>query len=198
MKLMALASWMTNEEARVEEVKNVMRREGKEPVQIKAEIIIPRGVINNHQMIANDASLADRYINTQAQKIAHYDDISRLLGEECVMACQRKWNGLPLSLRNLECHTSNRLRATLERAPLYKRAMQTMKIKWPGLKLSPPLMLGLNESKEQIEEDKEWEEAEKNAGFYPPKGTPSMIPWDVREATRALKKSRKRIELLRG
>jgi hypothetical protein len=28
---------------------------------------------------------------------------------------------------------------------------------------------------------------EKNAGFYPQEGKPSEEPWDVREATRAMK-----------
>ena len=65
MKLMALASWMSNAEDR-EEVKKAMKREGKEPLQIRAEIINPRGVINNHQMIADEANLADIYLNTQA------------------------------------------------------------------------------------------------------------------------------------
>ena len=65
--------------------------------------------------------------------------------------------------------------------------MQAIKMKWLGLKLIPPLLLGFCEGKYQIEEDKEWEEVEKNASFYPPEGTTSMIPWDMREATRVLK-----------
>ena len=36
MQLMALASWISNEEARVEEEKKVMKREGKEPLQVMA------------------------------------------------------------------------------------------------------------------------------------------------------------------
>jgi len=120
---MALASWITNEEARVEEVKKVMRMEGKYPLRIRAELFSPREVIKNHLMIAIDANHGDKYLNTQAWEILHYDDISRLLGEECVMACQRRWNGLPLSLRNMEYHIPERLRDAIEREPFYKRAM---------------------------------------------------------------------------
>ena len=43
MKLMALASWMTNEEAREKEVKKVMKREGKEPLKIRAELFSLEG-----------------------------------------------------------------------------------------------------------------------------------------------------------
>ena len=62
-----------------------------------------------------------------------------------------------------------------------------MQIQWLGLKLSPPLLLELGEGKYQAKENKEWEDAEKNARFYTPGGTPSMVPWDVEEAIRALK-----------
>ena len=137
-----------------------MKREGKDPLQIGAKLISPRGVINNHQMIANDANLVDKYLSTQAQEIAHYDEIFKIQGEKCVMACQTISNGLSLSLRNLEYHTPDILRVSLEREPLYNRVMQTMKIKWLGLKLSPSLLLGMGVGKYQAKEDKEWEEAD--------------------------------------
>ena len=72
------------------------------------------------------------------------------------------------------------MKAALERTPLYKRAMQTMNIKWLGLKISPTLLVGLREGKDKNEEDKEWEEPKNNAWFYPPEGIPSMLPWDVK------------------
>ena len=62
-----------------------------------------------------------------------------------------------------------------------------MRIQWIGLKLSLPLLLGLHEGRDQYEEKKEWNEAKNNAGFYPPEGTPSEVPWDVRDATKAMK-----------
>ena len=91
----------------------------------------------------------------------------------------------------MEYHTPEILRDALKMTPLYNRVMQRMKIQWLGLKLSPPLLLGLGEGKYQAKEKKEWEEAENNARFYPPEGMPSMIPWDVREATMALKEMQK-------
>ena len=91
--------------------------------------------------------------------MAHFDDFSRLLGDEFIMTSQRRWNSLPHSLRNMEYHTSEILRGALEKTPLYKRAMQTRKIQWIGLKLSPPLLLGLSDGNEQDEQNREWEEA---------------------------------------
>ena len=98
-------------------------------------------------MIEKYSNLVDKYLNTQAREFAHYDDISKPLGKYCAMECHRRWNGLPISLRNMVYHTLEGLRASLERAPFYKKAMQTMKIKWLGLNLSLPLMLGICEGK---------------------------------------------------
>ena len=64
--------------------------------------------------------------------------------------------------------------------------MQTPKIKWIGLKLSPPLLLGIQEEGNQVEEQKVWTKIETNAGFYLHGGTLNEVPWDVREATRAM------------
>lgn len=65
--------------------------------------------------------------------------------------------------------------------------MHRMKIRWIGIKLSPPLLLGLQERRDEIEEKREWIEIERNASFYPQEGAPSKDPWDVREATRDTK-----------
>ena len=65
------------------------------------------------------------------------------------------------------CHTLERLRGALERAPLYKRAMQAKKIQWLGLKLNSPLLLGMNDEKDIDAQDREWENVENNNGFYP-------------------------------
>ena len=72
-------------------------------------------------------------------------------------------------------------------APLYKRALPAKKIQWLGLNLSPPLLLGLSDGKDQDEHNKEWEEEEKNDGFYPHEGTPTLLPWEVRGSIKALK-----------
>jgi len=42
---MALASWVTHEETRVEEVKKVMEREEKEPLYTSVELVSPKVVI---------------------------------------------------------------------------------------------------------------------------------------------------------
>ena len=75
------------------------------------------------------------------------------------MENQRRWKNLPHSLKNREYHTIERLRGALERAPLYKRALQAKKIQWLGLKLNPPLLLGLNDEYDADAQDKEWENA---------------------------------------
>jgi len=144
-------------------------------------------VISNHNIISNDAQLAPRYLVTQEHAISHFQNTLRLLGTKRQQAFQRRQNNLPHSLRIRECHFPKRLRNALERTPLYKKAMQRLKINWIGLKLSPPLLLGLLEGKKEEEERKQWEEIEKNAGFYPQEETPSTKSWDVKEATRAMK-----------
>jgi len=47
--------------------------------------------------------------------------------------------------------------------------------------------LGLHKGRNDEEEMKEWKQIENNAGFYPQEVTPYKVPWDVREATRAMK-----------
>ena len=128
MKLMALASWMVNEETRSQDMERVIRRENREPLHIMVELFSPRGVINNHIKIERDPELAKRYLHTQAQAIAHFDDVSRLLEDEYIMASHRRWNNLPHNLGSMEYHTPERLRGALERAPLYKRAMHAKNI----------------------------------------------------------------------
>lgn len=61
-----------------------------------------------------------------------------------------------------------------------------LKVNWIGLNLIPPLLLGLQERRDQEEEQREWETIEENAGFYPQAGTPYEVLWDVKEATRAM------------
>lgn len=100
---------------------------------------------------------------------------------------QRRWHALPYILQVKEYHSLERLRNAFERTPLYKRIMQRMKIGWIGLKLSPPLLLGLQEGRDQTKKKKEWTEIETNALFYPHEGTPSKVPWDVIEATKTMK-----------
>lgn len=64
MQLMALASWMTHEETRDEEVKRVMKKDEKEPLYIRVEWLIPRDVISNHGLIFDDVALAPKFLAT--------------------------------------------------------------------------------------------------------------------------------------
>jgi len=108
------------------------------------------------------------------------------LGSESQQACQRGWSSLPHYLRISEYHSPERLRNALEWTPLYKNSMQRLNISWIGLKISPPLLLGLSEGEKEEEERKQWEEIKKHAGFYPQEETASTEAWDVKEATRTM------------
>ena len=44
--------------------------------------------------------------------------------------------------------------------------MQSLKVNWIGLKLSPPMLLGLLEGTKEEEERQPWEEVEKMVGFH--------------------------------
>ena len=65
--------------------------------------------------------------------------------------------------------------------------MQRLKVNWIGLKLSPPLLLGMLEGRKEEEEKRQWEEVERKAGFYEQEEETKTKAWDVREATRAMK-----------
>jgi len=44
--------------------------------------------------------------------------------------------------------------------------MQRFKVNWIGLKLSPPLLLGMLVGRKEEEEKRQWEEVERKVGFY--------------------------------
>ena len=73
------------------------------------------------------------------------------------------------------------------RVALYKKSMQSLQASWIGLKLSPPLLLGMTEG--SIEEDgsEQWEEVNRTAGFHVSRGDTTTEAWDVRVAVKALK-----------
>ena len=62
-----------------------------------------------------------------------------------------------------------------------------MKVNWIGLKLSPPLLLGMLEGRKEEEEKRQWEGVEKKVGFYEQEKETTTEAYDVREATRDLK-----------
>lgn len=84
---------------------------------IKAEPDDP-SVISSHQHLANSSQDTLEYIEQQAQAIAHFDDMERMLGENCLQAYTRQWNTLPHSLKIREYHSPNMMREALARVPL--------------------------------------------------------------------------------
>ena len=98
LQLMAMDSWMNHEELRVAEMKRLMIKEQNEPLAIRVEPSDPMALISTHNLLANDPQITPRYLTNQAQAIAHFEDMQRLLGDECVHACLRRWNTLPHSL----------------------------------------------------------------------------------------------------
>ena len=79
------------------------------------------------------------------------------------------------------------MREALARVPLYKNSMQNLQASWIGLKLSPPLLLGLLEGGTEEEEHKKWEEVERKAGFHDSVEDTTSEAWDVRVAIKAMK-----------
>ena len=86
MQLMDLVSWMMNEDTRAKEIWWIMRRRNREPLHIRPELFSPRGVILNRQEIERDSALVESYVQTQTQVIGHFDDVSRKIEYECIMA----------------------------------------------------------------------------------------------------------------
>ena len=75
----------------------------------------------------------------------------------------------------------------MRREPLYKHSMKSLKANWIGLKFSPPLLLGLLEGVKEEEEQKQWEEVDRDKGFHDKEEDITSEAWDVRESIRALK-----------
>jgi len=166
LQLMALASWINYEESRAAEMKRILSREQNEPLFIRAEQSNPMAIINNHNLITNDPQLVARYLASQEQKISHFEDMFRLLEDNSIHAYLRRWNTLPHIFMIREYHLPQRFREALNRTPMYKKSMQRLKVNWIGLKLSPPLLLGMLEGRKEEEEKRKWEEVERKAGFY--------------------------------
>ena len=126
VQLMAMASCMNHEEKRAAKVRSIIGRELNEPLMIRAESDDPSVVISTHQHLANSPQDLPEYIEQQAQAIAHFEDMERLLGENFLHACTRWWNTLPHSLKIREYHSPTRMREALARVPLYKQLMQNL------------------------------------------------------------------------
>ena len=149
---------------------------------IRAEPENPLAVVYAHQQLSNNPQVHLDCIKRQAQAIAHFEDMERLLGDNCIHACTRRWNTLSHSLKIREYHSPTKMREDLARVPLYKQALQNLKANWIGLKFSPPLLLGLLEGVKEEEEHRQWEEVEKKVGLYEQEEETTTEAWDVREA----------------
>jgi len=187
LQLMALASWMNHEESRATEMKRILVREHNEHLFIKAEQSNPNALINTHNLISNDPHLAPRYLVAQEQAILHFEDIFKLLGDDSIYAYFRRWNTLPHRLKIREYHSPQRWGEALNMTLMYKQSMQRLNVNWIGIKLSPPLPIGILEGRKEEEEKRQWEEVERKAGFYEQEEETTTEAWDVREATRAMK-----------
>ena len=126
-------------------------------------------------------------MDQQAQAIAHFEDMDRLLGETAAQACARRWHALAHSLKIREYHTPTRMREALARVDLYKKSVQRLQASWIGLKLSPPLLLGLVEGSTGKDDQAQWEKVENTAGFHINQEDITTEPWDVRGAVKAMK-----------
>jgi len=124
---MAMASWMHHEEKKVVETQKIMAKELSEPLMIRVEPVEPLALIYAHQYLAANLQVLLNYVDNQAQAIAHFKDMERLFGVDCLHAYMRRWNTLPHSLRIREYHYPNRMREAMRRVPLYKHSMKNLK-----------------------------------------------------------------------
>ena len=187
MQLMSFASWLNHEDQRAAEAKSVMNRELNEPLFIRAEPEDRVALISAHKHLSTDPIASLRYVDQQAQAIAQFEDMERLLGENAVQACTCRWNTLAHSLKIREYHTPTRMREALVRVDLYKKSMQSLQASWIGLKLSPPLLLGLTEGNTEEDDSEQWEEVNRKAWFHISKEDTTTEAWYVREAVKAMK-----------
>lgn len=82
VKLLALASWLTHEEAKNYEIKRVMYREVNEPLWIIIELRGTHLVTSNHNIIFKDPGLVETYMEKQKHEILHFVDTFKLLAIE--------------------------------------------------------------------------------------------------------------------
>lgn len=111
-------------------------------------------IIITHKPIENDPKLAPRYPTTQEQVVTHFEDVFTLLGDDIMQAFQRIWGTLFYSLKIREYHSHDRMREALNITPMYKKALQILKVNWIGLRLNPPFILGMLEGRKEEEERK--------------------------------------------
>jgi len=144
-------------------------------------------IITERQSLAADPTASLRFMDKQAQAIAQFEDMERLLGERAVQACARRWMTMAHTLQIREYHTPSRMREALLRVAHYKKSMQSLQANWIGLKLSPPLLLGMAENRIENDGSEQWEEVNRAAGFHVSREDTTSEAWDVRMVVKALK-----------
>ena len=119
--MVALASWLRNEEIIAEEVKILLSKEMEEPLCVRLEHSSPHLLTSNHEIIEEDPNMETIYRQMEEEVILDYEDSYRLFSEEILHVGHRRWHTFSYSLRIKEYHPSNRLRVALVVTPLYKR-----------------------------------------------------------------------------
>lgn len=130
----------------------MMAKENNEPLMIREKPSDPMALISTHQQLVVDPQSSPKYINDKAHPTAHFEEMERLFGEDCIHAYMRRWNTLPHNLQIREYHSPHRMIEALRRVPLCNNSMQSLKVHWIGLRVSPPLLLGLLEGTKEEKE----------------------------------------------
>ena len=75
----------------------------------------------------------------------------------------------------------------MARVALSKKSVQSFQANWIGLKLSPPLLLGLTEGNSKENDRQQWAEVDRTTGFHTRREDTTAEPWDASGAVRAMK-----------
>ena len=67
-----------------------------------------------------------------------------------------------------------------------------------GTKAQPTFTVGFTDEENTDAQDREWENAKKNDGFYRLGETPTLLPREIRGVVKALKEMEEEDQLLRG
>ena len=78
---------MSHEEKRATKIKKLMAKEKNEPLMIRVEPSHPMDLISTHRQLVVDPQSSPKYINDQAQAIARFEEMERLLGDDFIHAC---------------------------------------------------------------------------------------------------------------
>lgn len=134
---------------------------------IRVEDTRPQEVIKRHETLVADEELNPILEEKQIGAIAHHEEMLKECKERVLAACQSRWKELTLRFQAMEPHSPQGLQAALFRARLCKDTIRRMKLRYIGLKFSPPLLLPLPTVKYLDEEEKnKWKEEEQAAGYY--------------------------------